>query len=174
MNRYFSAIYRQKYNLHFQPFIEVTLEDLELEINNAELDNVFNEYQDQLKTLNSEYTEKLKTLNEQVETLSEIKAEKELLEKQLKETIEKVKIMESEKIDFRIKIGNLKEKLKVAEEDNENLKNKTKSLKELTKIQHENETLKHQFKDYYIKGKNFVHCYLLLNIKNLLISFMKI
>merc|ERR1711963_303221 len=103
-------------------FVEVTLEDLELEINNAELDNVFNEYQDQLKTLNSEYTEKLKTLNEQVETLSEIKAEKELLEKQLKETIEKVKIMESEKIDFRIKIGNLKEKLKVAEEDNESLK----------------------------------------------------
>ena len=128
------------------PYVEVNLEDLELEINDGDLDNVINdmkvEHEGQLNHLQSEFHDKIQTLTEQVQILTDKNVQFDDLERNLVSCTEKIQILESDKTDLRIKVGNMKEKIRVYEEENAKLKDRTKALKELSKIQNENVSLK--------------------------------
>ena len=84
------------------PHVQVTLDDLELELGQAQED-----YAAIVETLKSNHANELEEVNQQLAN-SQIQVEK---------LHEKLTLIEDEKVDLRIKLGNAKEKVKQLEED---------------------------------------------------------
>ncbi len=124
------------------PYVEVTLEDLELELNEDNmLNEIKEEYEEKMSKIKIEYEHCVQLLETELETLKAQIETSSHDQKKLDEAVEKVKFLEAERTDLRIKCTNLKDKLKIIEEENFKLKDKTKLNKltqELKEVQDKN------------------------------------
>ena len=130
-----------------KPYIEVKLEDLEVEIN-ADLDNVVNEvkakHEEQVQDLIMSYDEKIKLLNFQIENLSGKTEKMENLEQELADTMENVKLLQSEQAELSFRYTKMMEEFNILEEENMKLKQKATAIEDLDKLQQENDDLRKQ------------------------------